>query len=111
MRVGMGFLAVGLGGYTFWERLAGTKEGGLMKEVIGRRLSIECNRLGLTVTKAAADAGCSRRTWCYYESGSTMPDAVILNRLDAMGFDVMFIITGRRTRQMLDVPAMNHPID
>lgn len=82
-----------------------------MKAAIGRRLSIECNRLGLTVTKAAADAGCSRRTWCHYESGSTTPDAVTLNRLDAMGFDVMFIITGRRVRRMLGVPAVNHSID
>lgn len=81
-----------------------------MKEVIGRRLSVECERLGLSVTQAAADAGCSRRTWCYYESGSTTPDAVFLNRLDAMGFDVLFIITGRRVRRVIAVQAVTHDL-
>lgn len=82
-----------------------------MKDVIGRRLAMECSRLGLSSKKAAADAGCSRRTWCYYESGATTPDAVLLNRLDKLGFDVLFIITGRRIRRVLGVPAAPESID
>ncbi len=82
-----------------------------MKQVIGRRLAMECSRLGLTGTKAAADAGCSRRTWCHYESGTTTPDAVLLNRLDKLGFDVLFIITGRRIRRVFGIPAAQESID
>lgn len=67
-----------------------------MKEAIGRRLTLESSRLGLTGAEAAAGAGCSRRTWCYYESGKSCPDAVALARLDKVGFDVLYIITGRR---------------
>lgn len=51
-----------------------------MKDVIGRRLAIECSRLGLTDGKAAKAAGCSRRTWVNYESGNTTPDAVMLKK-------------------------------
>ncbi len=81
-----------------------------MKGVIGRRLSAECSRIGLTATQAAKDSGCSRRTWCNYESGDTTPDAVLLNRLDAMGFDVLFIITGRRVRPVITIQAVTHDL-
>ncbi|UTH38939.1 helix-turn-helix domain-containing protein (plasmid) [Pseudomonas sp. KHPS1] len=71
-----------------------------MKEAIGRRLALESSRLGLTGGEAAAGACCSRRTWCYYESGRSSPDAVALARLDKLGFDVLYIITGRRDRPL-----------
>lgn len=67
-----------------------------MKDAIGRRLALECSRLELTGGEAATIAGCSRRTWCYYESGQSSPDAAALARLDKQGFDVLYIITGRR---------------
>jgi transcriptional regulator with XRE-family HTH domain len=82
-----------------------------MKDVIGRRLAIECSRLGLTDGKAAEAAGCSRRTWVNYESGNTTPDAVMLNRLDKLGFDVLFIVTGRRIRRVVGVMTAKHYID
>nr|WP_031943399.1 helix-turn-helix transcriptional regulator [Pseudomonas sp. NFPP33]AGH89265.1 putative transcriptional regulator [uncultured bacterium] len=82
-----------------------------MKDVIGRRLAIECSRLGFTGAKAAEAAGCSRRTWVNYESGDTTPDAVMLNRLDKLGFDVLFIVTGRRIRRVVGVKSLKHSID
>jgi transcriptional regulator with XRE-family HTH domain len=65
------------------------------KRAIGRRLSSEAARLDLSGTAAAARAGCSRRTWLHYESGATTPDAAMLRRLDALGFDVLYLVTGR----------------
>lgn len=82
-----------------------------MKGVIGRRLAIECSSLGFTGAKAAEAAGCSRRTWVNYESGDTTPDAVMLNRLDKLGFDVLFIVTGRRIRRVVGVKSVRHSID
>lgn len=66
------------------------------KKAIGRRLSREAARLELSGTAAAAQAGCCRRTWVHYESGATTPDAAMLRRLDALGFDVLYLVTGRR---------------
>ena len=69
------------------------------KKEIGRRLVAEAGALDLTATAAADMAGCSRRTWFSYESGDTTPDAVMLRRLDELGFDVQFLVTGRRSRR------------
>ncbi|NCT81339.1 helix-turn-helix transcriptional regulator [Pseudomonas stutzeri] len=66
------------------------------KKAIGRRISSEAARLDLSGTAAAVRAGCSRRTWLHYESGATTPDAAMLRRLDALGFDVLYLVTGRR---------------
>ncbi|EPL60407.1 TraP putative transcriptional regulator [Stutzerimonas stutzeri B1SMN1] len=71
-----------------------------MKEAVGRRLTLEASRLGLTGTETAAGIGCSRRTWCYYEAGKSCPDAVALARLDKLGFDVLYVITGRRSEAL-----------
>ena len=66
------------------------------KRNIGRRLTRETVRLELSGATAAARAGCSRRTWLHYESGATTPNAAMLLRLDAIGFDVLHVVTGRR---------------
>jgi|LSQX01.3.fsa_nt_gb transcriptional regulator with XRE-family HTH domain len=66
------------------------------KIAIGRRLAEETSRLDLTSTRAAQHAACSRRTWRYYESGETTPDAAMLLRLDALGFDILYVVTGRK---------------
>ncbi len=71
-----------------------------MKEAVGRRLTLEASRLGLTGTETAARIGCARRTWCYYEAGKSCPDAVALARLDKLGFDVLYVITGRRSKAL-----------
>ena len=68
----------------------------LLTQSTFRRYSRVRAMSGLTGAEAAAGAGCSRRTWCYYESGRSSPDAVALARLDKLGFDVLYIITGRR---------------
>ena len=71
-----------------------------MKEAVGRRLTLEASRLGLTGTETAARIGCARRTWCYYEAGESCPDAIALARLDKLGFDVLYVITGRRSKAL-----------
>ena len=71
-----------------------------MKEAVGRRLAMEASRLNLTGTETAAMIGCSRRTWCYYEAGKSCPDAVALASLDQLGFDVLYVITGRRGKAL-----------
>lgn len=68
-----------------------------VKKDIGRRLVEQAGRMDLTGTVAAEMAGCSRRTGIYYESGATTPDAAMLYRLYALGFDVLYLVTGRRS--------------
>jgi hypothetical protein len=65
------------------------------EKAIGARLVRECLRLGFTQQSASEAVGCARRTWFSYESGATMPDALMLHRLDLLGFDVLYIVTGR----------------
>lgn len=71
-----------------------------VKAAVGRRLARESFRLGLTGTEVAVWIGCSRRTWCYYEAGKSCPDAVALGSLDKLGFDVLYVITGRRSKAL-----------
>ena len=68
---------------------------------IGGRLRVEASRLRLNGTEAATAAGCSRRTWLYYEAGESLPDAEQLNRLALAGFDVLYVVTGQRRRASL----------
>ncbi|QRY82458.1 helix-turn-helix domain-containing protein [Pseudomonas sp. PDNC002] len=66
-----------------------------MRDQIGGRLRRECVRLGFTVDEVTARVGCSRRTWQYYETGASMPNADLLSLLDGLGFDILYVITGR----------------
>lgn len=77
---------------------------------IGYRLRSESIRLGLSHTEAGKVAGCSRRTWQYFESGESLPDAEQLCQLGAAGFDVLFIVTGRRVRRLLQVEEDGSPV-
>ena len=69
-----------------------------IKTEMGRRLDREIARLDMTVIDAANQIGCSRRTLYHYIQGDTSPDGVMLRTLDAQGFDVLYIVTGRRNR-------------
>lgn len=66
-----------------------------LREQIGARLRRECARLGFTADEVATRVGCSRRTWQYYESGASVPGADVLNVLDGLAFDVLYVVTGR----------------
>lgn len=66
-----------------------------LKRAIGRRIALECVRLDLTGQDAASRLGCSRRTWCNYEAGYSCPDAVMLNGMHRLGFDLVYIVTGQ----------------
>ncbi|HGA2320928.1 TPA: helix-turn-helix domain-containing protein [Pseudomonas putida] len=74
-------------------------QGSDVRQVIGCRLVQECERLGITNTRAAEISGCSRRTWSYYLRGTHIPDAEVLSTLDGRGFDVLYIVTGRRMQK------------
>lgn len=80
----------------------GFPDGGLVmsaREEYGERISTEINRLHITLELAAEYAGCSRRTFSYYLQGATVPNAETLKALDERGFDVLYIVTGRRNRR------------
>ncbi|WP_434077481.1 helix-turn-helix domain-containing protein [Pseudomonas aeruginosa] len=79
------------------------KEPGDVATRIGQRLRAECVRLRLSTDDASAAAGCSRRTWQYFESGQSLPDAEQLYQLALVGFDVLFVVTGRRPYRVLQV--------
>lgn len=68
------------------------------RKEMGRRLALECNRCDYTGSEIARLSGCSRRTWINYEQGATKIDAIMLSKLDQLGFDVLYIVTGRRSK-------------
>lgn len=64
---------------------------------ISDRLRQERDRLGLTQSEIAKLCGVAFRTYCDYEAGKTEPKASFLNKIDKLGADVMYILTGDRT--------------
>ena len=58
----------------------------------GIRIREERERLGLT----QADLGVAPKTQRYYEIGERKPDTDYIERLAALGADVLYILTGRR---------------
>ncbi|HBN8007505.1 TPA: helix-turn-helix transcriptional regulator [Pseudomonas aeruginosa] len=72
----------------------------LARAALGGRLAQERARLGLGISEAARSTKISRRAWHYYESGQTTPGALFLAELDALGFDILFIVAGRLGRPL-----------
>lgn len=66
---------------------------------IGDRLREERDKLGLTQTEMAKACGVAFRTYCDYEASKTEPKASLLARLNEMGVDVMYILSGCRIPQ------------
>ena len=62
----------------------------------GARLVEERKRLGLNQDAMAANAGVAKSTYCNYEAGKRAPDALCLQRLEAVGADVLYILSGKR---------------
>ena len=65
--------------------------------MIGVRLKLERERLGLTQPDFAKAAGAAKRTLIEWEKGTTSPSAVQLSALGEIGVDVSYVITGKRT--------------
>lgn len=72
---------------------------------IGERLREERKRLKLTVEAAVRDLDVGRTAYFSYEGGSAVPGADVLNRMDRCGFDVSYVVTGRRVLAPADENA------
>lgn len=69
---------------------------------IGDRLKEERERLGFSQTEFAAVAGASKNSQYNYEKGDRSPDADYLAAIADRGVDVLYVVTGERTRQAAD---------
>lgn len=72
---------------------------------IGERLREERERLQLSVADVAKFGGMPSRTIYGWENGVTSPKAEFFSATEELGFDVPYIITGRRTSGALTGPA------
>lgn len=67
-----------------------------MLKAIGGRLREERNRLNLSQIDTARMGGVAKNAQINYEAGARQPDVGYLAGLDSAGFDVLYVITGRR---------------
>ncbi len=77
-----------------------------ISEEIGARLRFERKRCGMTQHEAAAKCGIVKRTQANYEAGASDATASYLSRAGAIGFDVLYILTGARQAVISD--ALDH---
>jgi transcriptional regulator with XRE-family HTH domain len=68
---------------------------------VGARLREERMRLGLTQGEFAALGGLEQRAQLNYESGVRSPDANYLGALKPIGVDVVYVLTGQRSTEVL----------
>ncbi len=76
-------------------------------EDIGRRLVEERKLHKLTQTDLRVQFGIGKSTQLNYENGKTCPDVQYLKQLDSMGFDVLYIVTGRRNSDAMSDEHQN----
>lgn len=76
-------------------------------EDIGRRLVEERKLHKLTQTDLRVEFGIGKSTQLNYENGKTCPDVQYLKQLDSMGFDVLYIVTGRRNSDAMSDEHQN----
>ncbi|MDP3883659.1 helix-turn-helix domain-containing protein [Hydrogenophaga sp.] len=67
-----------------------------LDECVGTRVQEERVRLQLTQAQLAERLGISRTSANLYEGGKHLPRAEVLIRLDGLGADVLYILTGRK---------------
>lgn len=77
--------------------------------VINVRLREERERLGLTQKDVAAHVAMTSRAQVMYESGERSPDTKYLAALDQIGFDVLYILTGKRSQSVTELELL--PVD
>lgn len=63
----------------------------------GGRIVSERKKLGLSQIDLLTRTGVSKSTQIKYEAGTSYPDAEYLMKLDIIGLDVMYILTGLKT--------------
>lgn len=69
---------------------------------IGDRLKEERSRLGLSQTDLGAAGGVGKTTQINYEKGTGSPDAKYLSAVAALGIDILYVVTGVSTPQVLE---------
>lgn len=74
--------------------------------MIGERLRDERERLGLTQPAFAEAAGSKKRTLIDWEKGVSSPTAVQLAGLAELGVDVLYVITGLRSKPLPPVEEL-----
>lgn len=68
---------------------------------IASRLKEERKRLGVNQEDFAHMAGITRRPYVEWESGKTAPNAVQLSLLAQAGVDILYVVTGCRSAELL----------
>jgi len=78
---------------------------------IGRRLSHIRSSLGETQAEIADNIGVSLRTWQNYEQSRSPPDAATLTALYYLGFDPVWILTGKQKAEVPKGLNASHSVD
>ena len=65
-------------------------------ELIGKRLEAERKRLGMTAIEVYQNLDIAQTTYKNYETGKRDIFASLLAKLWDMGFDVLYIVTGKQ---------------
>ncbi|WP_019576507.1 helix-turn-helix domain-containing protein [Curvibacter lanceolatus] len=81
---------------------------------VGERLKQERERLGLSQERCSELTAITRPSQSRYETGASTPGLDYLARLGGLGFDVMFVIFGKRTSSFMEVTSpiiLNEAID
>lgn len=69
---------------------------------IGERLKEERERLGFSQTDFAALAGASKNSQYNYEKSERTPDAAYLAAVAEKGVDILYVVTGTATPQVVE---------
>ncbi|RJL44696.1 MULTISPECIES: helix-turn-helix domain-containing protein [Pectobacterium] len=72
-----------------------------MKIGIGARLREERERLDLSQVAMGEIAGVRKQTQLKYEKGDSSPDAAYLATLSKFGLDVLYVVLGKRSAEVL----------
>ena len=75
-------------------------------DVISSRMAKERKRLGLEQTEVCKIVDISIPTLSRYENGKRSPDLVLSKRLSDLGYDVTYLITGKRLDESAGAPVL-----
>lgn len=73
---------------------------------IPERLKTERERKQLTQTELAAAIKSTKRSVINWEGGAAVPPASAIGAMDALGIDVLYILTGRRSQAVAEVDLL-----
>lgn len=70
------------------------------------RLREERERLGLSQTELGEVGGVRKQAQHLYETGARQPDMAYLSAIAAVGADVLYVLTGRRSQGVAEVDLL-----